>query len=208
MARFCENCGVKLEDNDKFCGHCGAPVESVLPVSGPKRPERKKINRKAMARVCGLAMIVVAVILIVCIISQSIGYKGLLRKVMVAYEKYDIDTLVSLSSDIYYYGEEDLVEYTFKQQVSSDLDYFESVVGHNYKLTYEVNEIYVAPDRKVEKMLDGVEDAYFGFDPSIIKKVVIADLTVTATRGSKSTKRNLNIVMTKENGDWKLFYIE
>ena len=85
-----------------------------------------------MKRVFVLAILVAVAIVAFNIVSQFTGYNGLLRKVMTAYESYDIDTLVSLSSDMYYYGEEDWVEYYFEYNVGDALESFESSVGHSY----------------------------------------------------------------------------
>ena len=129
-------------------------------------------------------------------------------KDMEAYEEYDIDTLVSLSSDIYYYGEDDYVEYYFENVVGTTPDSFESSVGHSYQLSYEVNETYTMSERKAKETIEGIEYAYPDFDVDIIEKIVVSNITVTAKQGSKSVKRDLNITMSKEDGTWKLLYIE
>ena len=54
-------------------------------------------------------MVLIGVIA-VNVVLKFTGYNGLLRKVMKAYETYDIEKLVSLSSNIYYYGEENYGE--------------------------------------------------------------------------------------------------
>lgn len=211
MAKFCGNCGTQLEDNAKICGNCGTPLDGAstnIPGLKVIDPEKQKKVKKTVKRVLGLAILVAVAIIAFNIVSQFTGYNGLLRKVMTAYENYDIDTLVSLSSDMYYYGEEDWVEYYFEYSVGDDLDSFESSVGHSYKLTYEVNETYVMSERKVDEMLSEIEYSYSDFDVSIIEEVVVADLTVTAKQGSKSVNQDMNIVMTKENGTWRLLYIE
>ena len=102
----------------------------------------------------------------------------------------------------------DSVEYYFESKVGENLDSFEASVGHNYKLSYKVNETYAMSERKENDLLDDIENAYMDFDISKIKKVVVADLTLTAKQGNKSTNRDMNIVMTKENGSWRLLYIE
>ncbi len=211
MAKFCGNCGTQLEDNAKICGNCGTPLDGAstnIPGLKVTDPEKQKKMKKTMKRVVGLAILVAVAIIAFNVVSQFTGYNGLLRKVMTAYENYDIDTLVSLSSDMYYYGEEDWVEYYFEYSVGDDLDSFESSVGHSYKLTYEVNETYVMSERKVDEMLSEIEYSYSDFDVSIIEEVVVADLTVTAKQGSKSVNQDMDIVMTKENGTWRLLYIE
>jgi len=211
MAKFCGNCGTQLDDNAKICGNCGTPLDGTstnIPGLKVVDPEKQKKIKKTVKRVVGLAILVVVAIIAFNIVSQFTGYNGLLRKVMTAYENYDIDTLISLSSDMYYYGEEDWVESYFEYSVGDDLDSFESSVGHSYKLTYEVNETYVMSERKVDEMLSEIEYSYSDFDVSVIEEVVVADLTVTAKQGSKSVNQDMNIVMTKENGTWRLLYIE
>lgn len=211
MAKFCGNCGTLLEDNAKICGKCGTPLDGVsanIPGLKITDPEKQKKRKRTVKLVIGLVALVVVVVIAFNVVSQYTGYNGLLRKVMTAYENYDIDTLISLSSDMYYYGEEDWVEYYFEYNVGENLDSFESSVGHSYKLSYEVNETYVMSERKVNELLDEIENTYSDFDVSMIEKVVVADLTLTAKQGSKSVNRDMNIVMTKEDGSWRLLYIE
>lgn len=211
MAKFCGNCGARLEDDAKICGKCGTPVEGVttsIPGLKVTDPEKQKKVKKTFKLVAGLMVLLIVAGIAFNVVSQYTGYNGLLRKVMAAYEKYDIDTLISLSSNMYYYGDEDSVEYYFESKVGENLDSFEASVGHNYKLSYKVNETYAMSERKENDLLDDIENAYTGFDISKIKKVVVADLTLTAKQGNKSTNRDMNIVMTKENGSWRLLYIE
>ena len=211
MAKFCGNCGTELEDNAKICGNCGTPLEGVsdniqrLKITDPKKQEKMK---KMVKLVGGLAVLVIVAVIVLNVISQYTGYNGLLRKVMIAYEDYDIDTLISLSSDMYYYGDEDWVEYYFEYNVGEDLDYFESAVGHSYKLSYKVNETYSMSERKVNELFEEIDNTYTDFDISVIKKIVVADLTLTAKQGNKSVDRDIDIIMTKEEGSWRLLYIQ
>ena len=160
-------------------------------------------------------ILVIALILIAAIAAAAInvaskftGYNGLLRKVMSAYEGYDIDTLVSLSSDVYYYGEDDYVENYFENIVGTTLDSFESSVGHSYQLSYIVNETYTMSERNTDVTLNEIENSYPDFDVSSISEIVVSDITVTAKQGNESVDKDLNIIMSKEDGTWKLLYIE
>ena len=210
MARFCGNCGAQIDENAKVCGQCGTPVEdsTKMPPVKVVDSEKKKKNKKIFKAMIALALVAVVAVTAINVVSKFTGYNGLLRKVMTAYEGYDIDTLVSLSSDIYYYGEEDYVESYFENCVGSALDSFETSVGHSYQFSYEVNETYTMSERKTKEVLDGIEYTYADFDVSIIEEMVVSDITVTAKQGSKSVERDLNITMSKENGTWKLLYIE
>lgn len=153
-------------------------------------------------------MVVIAVV-VVKIISGFTGTNGLVRKIMVAYGKYDIDTIVSLSSDMYYYNDyEDYVDEYFEYAVGNNIDSFESSVGHSYKMSYEVDEIYDLSQRKQDEILKSIEYAYPDFDVDIISKIAVADVTVTAKQGSKSVSRTVKITMSKEGNTWKLLYLE
>ena len=158
---------------------------------------------------------IVAVVVLVAVATTAInvavkftGYNGLTRKVMAAYEKYDIDTLVSLSSDIYYYDDEEYVENYFKDSIGRMLDLFDSTIGHNYKLSYDVNETYKMSERKMRETIEEIEGIYPDFDVSSIQKIVVADITVKASQGNTSVESDLHLTMSKENGAWKLLYME
>lgn len=210
MAKFCGNCGAQMDDNAKVCGQCGIPVDGGTKASPVKivDPEKKKKNKKIFKIAVALILVVIVATTAINVVSKFTGYNGLLRKAMAAYKEYDIDTLVSLSSDIYYYGEDDYVEFYFENVVGTTLDSFESSVGHSYQLSYEVNETYTMSERKAKETIEGIEYAYPDFDVDIIEKIVVSNITVTAKQGSKSVKRDLNITMSKEDGTWKLLYIE
>lgn len=207
MAKFCGNCGAQLDDAARVCGACGAPVDGV---SGVKKtdPMKRKRRKKIITIATSLVVIVVVAIIAVKIVLEFTGYRGLLRQVMNAYEAYDIDALVALSSDIYYYDDEDYVEDYFEYSVGYNLDDFEDFVGHSYKLSYEINEIYTMSERKANDLLDSIEYEYEDFDTSTIEEIVVADLTLTAEQVKKSLDRDLEITMTKEDGTWRLLYID
>ena len=216
MARFCGNCGTRLDDSAKVCGNCGTPLGGTpSQISGVKvvNPEKKKATQKKIKKIITLCASVLAVVIVAVIvfnvISAFTGYNGLLRKVMTAYEEYDIDTLAALSSDVYIVEDNDdyAVSY-FENAVGYGLDSFESSVGHSYKLSYETKEIYSLSKRNFESALKKIVWNYPNFDTAVIDDIVVAELVLTAKQGSKSVDRDLEITMTKENGDWKLLYIE
>lgn len=211
MAKFCGNCGTQLEDDVKICGKCGTPLDGVptnIPGLKVTDPEKQKKRKKTVKLVVGLVALVVVAVIAFNVVSQYTGYNGLLRKVMTAYENYDIDTLIFLSSDMYYYGEEDWVENYFDYSVGSDLDYFESYVGHDYKLNYDVQEVYMLSKRKMDTLIGTIESSNSDFDINTISQVEVADVEVTAKEGKSSVSMSIQVTMTKENGKWKLLYID
>ncbi len=212
MAKFCGNCGTQLDDDARVCGQCGTPIdESRGKVPGLKivDPEKKKKLIKKMKMVIVLAVVIFIAVVGIRIARNFTGTNGLVRKVMAAYEKYDIDTIVSLSSDMYYYDDnENYVEEYFEYAVGRNIDNFESSVGHSYKMSYEVEEIYDLSQRKQDEMLKNIEYSYPDFDVDVINKIAVADVKITAKQGSKSVNKTVKITMSKEGKTWKLLYIE
>lgn len=204
MAKFCGECGMQLDDDARVCGRCGTPVDKEIPIPGPN-PNKLKKKIKIM-----ISFIIVAIIAVIAfnIASSFIGSKGLVRKVMKAYKNYDIQGLMSLSSDMYYYGSEDESQMYFENSVGSDQDEYEEKVGHSYRLSYDINEIYDLSERRQDEMLDSIEYTYPDFDVDTISKISVASLNVTVKQGKKSITRNVNITMSKEGKDWKLLYID
>lgn len=212
MARFCGNCEAKLDDDAKVCGQCGIPIdrsqEKISELSVVDSEKKKKLMKK-------IKMVIILVVVIIIttaggkIVQNFTGTNGFVRKVMTAYEKYDIDTIVSLSSDMYYYSdyENDVEEY-FEYAVGQNIDNFESSVGHKYKMFYEVEEIYDLLQRRQDEMLRNIEYSYPDFDVDIINKIVVANIKVTAKQGNKSVNKTVKITMSKEGKIWRLLYLE
>ncbi|MBS1335044.1 MAG: zinc-ribbon domain-containing protein [Blautia sp.] len=210
MAKFCGNCGTKLGDSAKICSQCGTPVESnakVLPVKIVDQEKQKK-NKKILKTVAVVILAIVLIITAVKIVPKFTGYNNLLKKVMKAYEAYDIDSLVALSSDVYYYGEDGEAEEYFDEHVGWELEGFENQLGANYEFSYKINETYEMQEYNKRKRLEEIEYYYPDFDISIIQKIVVANTTVTAKKDDMKVNIDVNIIMTKEKGAWKLLYIE
>lgn len=210
MSKYCGNCGARMDDSARVCGNCGTPFKDALLQNSyavPAVQDKKKVKRLVKLFV-GLSALILAIIITISAINAFTGYNGLLRKVMTAYENYDINTLVGMSSDIYYYGGDSYAEIYFENAVGYSLDSFESAVGHSFKLSYEINEVYTLPKRNVDTILDGIALLYPDFNLNIIEDVVVADVTVMAKQGKKSTQMNVKITMSKEDGMWKLMYID
>ena len=214
MGKFCGNCGTQVADGAKVCGNCGTPLVNEggkMPVSEVPGidyvdPEKKAKNKKQVKIVLGVAILIVIFMIAFNIISGFVGYKGTVRKIMKAYESYNIDTLIDMSSDLYlFYGDDSYIEYYFAEPVSDDLENFENSVGHKYKISYEITEAYTVSDRKFGALISNLSN-YGDFDVDIISKIMIVELEVTAKEGKKTTTINKELYLTRENGSWKLLY--
>ena len=206
MAKFCGNCGAKLDDDARVCSMCGTPWGGK-PIDQYTAPVTRRKNNK-IKWLLVLLVCVILVLLIFRMVINSTGTRGLSKKVMDAYVEYDLDTLISLSSDVYYYGSDDWAEIYFETAVGEELDYIEEAVGHSYELSYEINEIYEMSKRSQDKLLESLEESFSDFDAGYIENIEVADVTLTAEQGKRSEEYDIAITMTKEEGKWKLLYIE
>lgn len=209
MAKYCGKCGSKLADDEKVCSQCGMRVEDMSISNSETRQSSHKNKYKKKIKVVASLIIIISVIAIAFnIISEFSGTKGLLRKVMAAYEKYDVDEMISLSSDVYYYGEDNYVEFYFKSILEESFDRIEENVGGDYKITYKINEINSVSEHRKKEILNNLEQVYPKFEISVVKDFAVGNVTVTVKNGNKSDKFNLKITMSKEKDKWKLLYIE
>ena len=213
MSRFCGSCGSAVDDNAKVCGNCGTPLDTnnkvVSKVPGIQYidPEKKAKTIKKIKAFIGLVALVIVAIIVFNIVSGFVGYKGAVRKIMNAYEDYDIDTIVSMSSSWYYcMTDEDYAEEHFGDVISEDLDDFENYSGHNYKFSYEITDSYKMAEHKLDNLLDTLSSCE-EFDADIIDKVMIVEVETTAKSKNDTYTKKLELTLTKENGSWKLLYM-
>lgn len=209
MAKFCGHCGEELDGDDRVCGNCGTPVDEGQLGNKQLTIDPKKKMKKILKIVIPLVILVIVAAIALNVVSNFVGNKGLLRKTMNAYETYDIDALVMLASDVYYYvADDDYAEEYFESVVGDGLDYFESYAGHSYQFSYTINEIYTMSDRKKDLVFDDIEYMSPDFDVDSISEISVADVTVIAKQGKDSVQLDLQVTMTKEGDNWRILYLE
>lgn len=219
MSKFCGNCGFKLDDDAKVCGACGTPLDNGGANKGPETPEFKYVdpekrakNKKKIKTAVVASALIIVLIIAANIISGFVGYKGTARKIMNAYTDYDIDAIISMSSDLYYnIGSEDAsqryAETYFGTNMKRVFDTFEKVVGHEYKLSYKITDSYEMSKPKY-KELQKTLSKHDNFDPEIISKAMIVETKVKVKSDDNETKIDVVLTLTKENGSWKLLYLK
>lgn len=213
MSKFCGNCGTRLEDTAKVCGNCGTILETnkttnvSIPGISYVDPEKKAKTKKNVKLFTSLIVVIFIAIITCDIVSGFVGYKGVVRKIMNAYEDYDLNTLVSMSSELYaYMDDENYADDYFGDFIASDLNDYETMIGHKYKLSYEITDSYELSEHKYEDLLDTL--SYYGdFDSDIISKVMIVEVDVTVKEGNQSMTTKLQLTLTKEDDAWKLLYL-
>lgn len=216
MSKFCGNCGSKMDDDARICGNCGTPYAGnsdykpvkqvkISGVNSMSPKKKKKIKLIAKLSTAAIVLIIVSVIAI-NIISSFTGYKGAINKAMNAFKNYDIETLMSLSSDIGFVGmETTAIEDSISKSVSSQLDSYETVAGHDMDISYEIEDSYKLSDRKYQEFLKYVENSY-NYDTSDIAEIVLAKIKINAKGSFGETSYTVNdLYLIKERNKWYLF---
>lgn len=207
MARFCGFCGAPIDENASVCGNCGKPVDGEETKGGG----RKKVNVKTIAVIAAMIIVLAALIFAITRLTQNDdGRQGLIKQVIKAYEKEDIDSMIRLSSDIYRGKRIDglTAEEYFRNVMGSSADYYENAVGHNYKLTYKILDLYDMSQRRQNEYVNSIMELYPYFSASTITAMSAAEVEITAKRGSSMVTEYKKITMSKEDGNWKLADIE
>ncbi|MCD8180322.1 MAG: zinc ribbon domain-containing protein [Firmicutes bacterium] len=205
MNKTCKKCGAKLDYGSAFCGNCGARISEKV-TSDDKVKSAKTIGKK-LKRIAALLIVVIVAVATLKTVSAFAGRNGLLRETMKAVKEYNIDTLVESSSEIYLFADEDdYLEDKYETQVGYFLDMFENTVGHSYRFSYEVNEIYTVSDRTFDTVIKNLEN--ISSDTDVIKKIAIADVTMSASQDGETKTVDVKVYMSKENNSWKLLYFE
>lgn len=218
MPKFCGNCGCKLEDDARVCGNCGVPFADVQrktrvgvnSVTDYRTLEKKIQHIKRVRFFISVIVFWVIMIAAVYLMMFHTGYKWTLNKIMNAYKNYDIDTLVDLSSDVYFYdGGGFEAETSFASAVEYGLDTFYTEIGHDYKFSYKIVDAYSLKGYQLNELITNIENTYSNFDTDIVQSVMIIEIEMTAKakNGVHSVSLDQEICLSKEDGTWKLLYI-
>ena len=236
MAKFCGNCGARMDDSARVCGYCGTPLAAsgAAPGGTPggmpggmygetsgKTVDTAKNNAESMKKVKKIVISIVAALLAIAIVVTGVtvitsftGVKGTVRKVMKVYEDYDVDAFAAVCSDVIYemasqysyYSDSHPIEDIFEETIGGDLDQIEYDLGYG---TYKISyEI-----NKISKVSDRKMNALFenleesSVDPDIIQDVRLVDITITAKAGRDDTTLDKTLILTKESGKWHLLLV-
>ena len=203
--KFCGNCGNQNDADAKICGVCGQPLDVG------DNPERSiNIKKYVVMGSVGIALIAV-VIIAVNIISYFTGYRRTLDTFFKGMEEADLDTILSVTSDIGSENAKDLMyahEEEYESIISKALDTYEDSVGHDVKFVYEIDDEYRLTDRKLDNFFNDIEEKY-DYEANNISKVYSVKLKVKVT-GSKGDRNlsTLKLYLTKESGEWKIYFVD
>lgn len=210
MEKFCGNCGAPLDYDARVCGQCGTQVDGKEKLR-VKDPEKIRKTKKIMKIVIIIGVLSLVLFGTLKVVYNLTGVRGLTRKVMNAYKDYDIETLALLSSDMYYYeasySDISTAEEYFTRIVGENHDYYENVMGNNYKIKYKILDQYDFSERKQEKTLEQIKESKPEFDSSIIEKFTAVNVELTLDNGGKPIKKKITVIISKEGKNLRLLDI-
>jgi len=216
MAKFCGNCGAKLEDSAKVCGYCGTTladsgeaqeevqtneVVGSRAISNSMSSEKKKRLIKLIA--IG-AVALVALIVFISIITSCTGVKGAARKVMNAFVNEDADALADMVSEAVEEAQGNYLDDFCEGTIEAIYAYYELAVDGDFKLKYKIVEAYEPTNRTKKEIIETLEDDY-DID---VSKVMIVKVEVTAKGKDDKETDKWKLTFTKEEGKWKLYDFE
>ena len=208
--KFCGRCGAPLRDNAKVCGRCGFPVGSGGPTNDRPRPtgnvavQKKKTQKIVLVVFCVLIAIVMAAVIFGAVWNRT-GYRGIVREIMQAYESYDVDTMLDRASELYYIvGESDAVDY-FESVMSTGLDEFEDRLGYDYELSYEVLDANILSDRRLQAVLDDLQNSSTDFDPDVIEEIMLVEVELSGQgKRDYTVSKQIYLYLSNEYDEWRL----
>lgn len=206
MAKFCGNCGTQLDDDARVCGCCGTPVDGEKVKTKTINPGiKKKIKTIGILSLMGIVVLIAGIITFNTI-SYMNGYEKPIKEFVSAMSDFDIDKLLTVSSEI---GMTDDSMYDIDEKlssvISSVLDNYELSVGYDVKLDCKVTESYILPERKYLEFINYIEEMYY-YDTSYINDIVYAkvDIIAKGVDGEK-TFSDQNVYVIKEDGKWGVY---
>ena len=171
--KFCEKCGAQMEDNMAFCMNCGAKVEGV---AGAAPAADGAVAKKSPAKLIGLAVAAVAVILVV-VLAFSIfggGYKSAVKSFTnVVYKGKTKQTEKLAPEDVWDYIDEkydvdadDVADY-IEDMYEDEIDELEDELGKNIKISYKIEGTKKLEKREIKKINKALEEKYDMDDDSV-----------------------------------------
>lgn len=113
MAKFCGNCGKRLEEGAKVCGYCGTPVDEIRAENIPQKAV--DTNKKKSKLVILLLFILVGATVVICILFNFLAEKDEVHKTMKVNTDSDIEMdtevipLQSLTGNMVYRDSDEII---------------------------------------------------------------------------------------------------
>lgn len=207
MAKFCGNCGAPLESGTRVCGQCGKLVEDAFGSNpAPKTVVKEEPQRVKQSSLLFKLPGIVGIVLVLAVgasllLANFTGYKGLAREAMSACVQYDPGTLADMASINYSEMNEDALEELFASRIDRVLSRLDVDDWKDADLSYEIEGYFEMPVWMIEAVTGGqAPEEYL----EVLDEVRIASALVTDDQSPHEEPVRLLLILVKEDGKWKL----
>ena len=232
MAKFCGNCGARLDDSARVCGRCGAPLGGYTPPKwdpnpNPKpHPKKSTLNPKLKKFIPLIAAAVVVIAVLVGVIRYnspaSVAQRYLKASFtdskrassMLAYDdqarivsRYDGDEEVFFENQSNWL-DEDITSWKdyYKAKDASNKEGMEDELGR-YTIKTEARKVKDVSAKKIrsdyEYWLDELEDSA-DFDRDKIKEGKRVTVKLTIKGEDDTERRTVDVVLVRTGLTWKV----
>lgn len=235
MNNFCGACGTRNDDNAVRCSKCGAFFTSNMnpPIAGGGTPSGNAAvggygynngavtyqyiqeNDKGKGAAGKIVKIVIALLLAVVVLLGGLlvyrytGYRAALNRFKNYFGDYNYSKIVDNYSIAVFdnanpennYAELD--EQT-KEKLDVIYDYFdEELESSKYKLTFKTVDDHRMTDDEYDDFMNAME---YDLKDDVMYDARIAEFKITASEGNRKASKNVELILTLEDGaDWKIY---
>lgn len=207
---FCSQCGEKLEENEKFCHKCGAPVYKNNQTAGNQGAGNFSMAVGKKAYVKRPYLLVAAVLCIVFVVigiwfAGSRGYKKPVQVFMEGIEKQDLHQAASV-----------LFPKEVEQQLGMNLDWLENSMLSNitaklgesagFSLDYKITGAKRCTRNEIEEMQKKYNRALM--TDVKLKDAKRLDVKLQVSAGGEQKESTGELVVIKVCGKWYINVVE
>lgn len=214
MSKFCQNCGVEMEDDALFCVNCGAKeqveaetqpatdIVSTVKDAVDNVVEDVKANPKLLAFAGGAVAVVVAVIILLANLFGG-GWKKAIDNYVDVSFKGKANKIEKLAPKEYWeYLEDEDEDFDLKDAIEEYEDEFEDMMddledeyGKNLKIKAKIEDKEKLSKKDISKIADALKDE-FDIKKKSVKKgyEVDVDLTIKGSEDEDSDETTLTVI--------------
>jgi hypothetical protein len=237
MSKFCNQCGAAMEDDALFCMNCGAaarvtpaePAPVAAPEAAPaaKKPgllDKLKANPKKTALFGGIAVALIAVIVVLCIVLASntnagktdeSAYEAAVKnyiKVMTGegnekaiknlapkefWEVIETDKDVTIDDIMDIYDD-------FKEDWEDNLEYMEEHLGSNVKLTYKITDADKMDEDDLKELKNELNQ-FFDIKKKTVTAAYELEITLILKGDDDKQESEDEVIVVQIDGAWYLW---
>lgn len=210
MAKFCSNCGSQVEDGTLFCASCGAKVETAQTPAGEpkktfKKPDLKNLDPKTKKFAFLGAIAAVVILVAVLVVSLFFGPKAVVKKYMRGMINENAKKVVNCMPSFLWEDKDE------KDEAIEDYqDMLEGMYSDYDKVKFEIKDVHKLSKNEretLESYLETLEETNDKYKVGAIKvnKARIVEVKVTIKDGGDTIRKNMEILVVKYKGQWKVF---